>query len=133
MTEGRQEPGGAPSERSVTLSAIVPASVAGMVPPEQGNPQRHAFYAVAPAAAAAYWGSSLADGLSGDEAEKRLARLGPNKLAEPRPPSLLRRLLAQISDCRLRPLGGAPPPRRDRQGLPTRQVARDNFCVRLTR
>jgi Ca2+-transporting ATPase len=98
MIEGRQEPDGAPSERPVTLSAIIPASVAGMVPPEPGNPQRRAFYAVAPAAAAAYWGSSLADGLSRDEAEKRLSRLGPNKLAEEPPPSLLRRLLSQISD-----------------------------------
>jgi|GEM_PF-2946657 hypothetical protein len=47
MTKGHQEPDGAPSERPVTLSAIMPACHAGMAqgqaqarePPNSGRPK----------------------------------------------------------------------------------------------
>jgi P-type Ca2+ transporter type 2C len=83
---------------AATLSQIMPAYAAGAVPPLPGNPRRRAFHAAPPAVVATYWASSLDAGLTRQEAEKRLTRLGPNKLAEEPPPTLLRRLLAQVSD-----------------------------------
>ena len=47
---------------------------------------------------ARYWSTSIDAGLSSGEAERRLARLGPNKLAEGEGPKLWQRLLAQVSD-----------------------------------
>src|SRR5262249_12046551 len=44
------------------------------------------------------WASSIEIGLPSAEVEKRLLRLGANKLAEPKPPSIFARLFAQISD-----------------------------------
>ena len=84
--------------RSVTLSQVMPAYMGGKVPPMPGNPQRRAFHAAPPPVVAAYWSTTIDAGLTAAEAEKRLTRLGPNKLEEEPPPTLLQRLVAQVSD-----------------------------------
>jgi P-type Ca2+ transporter type 2C len=80
---------------TTTLSGLHAAT---RIPAQPNDPERRAFHAADAASVERYWASSIDLGLMDDEAEKRLARLGPNKLAEPSPPSLLARLVAQISD-----------------------------------
>jgi Ca2+-transporting ATPase len=77
------------------------------VPTQPMNPERRAFHAATVEAVAKYWPSSLQQGLTTAEAEKRLARLGKNKLAEKAPPSIFQRLLAQVSDSTVLALIGA--------------------------
>jgi len=56
------------------------------------------WHAESAAEAAAFWQSDLEAGLSEATAAERLLHLGPNRLAESKPPSLAKRLLAQLSD-----------------------------------
>src|SRR3972149_4099777 len=82
-------------------------SVQVSIPAQPNQPERRAFHAVPPASVAKYWLSSLGAALEPAEADKRLARLGPNKLTEKAPPSLLSRVLAQVSDSTVLALLGA--------------------------
>ncbi len=95
-----------PPEVFQSLSGVS-LSQLGIVPPIPSDPERKAFHAASPEAAAVYWQSSTEAGLTVAEAEKRLERLGPNKLAEKEPPSLFSRLLAQVSDFTVLALIGA--------------------------
>jgi Ca2+-transporting ATPase len=82
-------------------------AVIGGVPGQPSNPARRAFHAVPPEQVAKYWWSDINKGLDPDEAQKRLSRLGPNKLAEKPPPSLLSRIIAQVTDATVLALLGA--------------------------
>jgi P-type Ca2+ transporter type 2C len=81
--------------------------VTNAVPPQPANPKRRAFHAASPSDCAKYWWSSVDKGLDQAEADKRLVELGPNQLAEKKPPSLFSRLVAQISDFTVLALLGA--------------------------
>jgi Ca2+-transporting ATPase len=79
------------------------ASLSGLhvitqIPAQPNEPERRAFHAASPEDVERYWSTSIEAGLTSGEAERRLVRLGPNKLAEAESPALWRRLLAQISD-----------------------------------
>jgi Ca2+-transporting ATPase len=86
-----------PAEVYQSLSGVSIQSL-GLVPPIPAEPERRAFHAADPQAAARYWGSSLETGLDPEEAQRRLEKCGQNKLDEKPPPSLLSRLVAQVSD-----------------------------------
>ncbi len=99
---------GPPAEPTSAPPDLAPvASVVGGVPGQPASPHRRAFHSVPPAQVAKYWWSDLGQGLTADEAQKRLLRLGPNKLAEKAPPSIWSRLLAQVSDSTVLALLGA--------------------------
>src|SRR5687768_18439258 len=68
-----------------TLSGLYPVT---QIPPQPNEPERRAFHAAAPDAVARYWSTSIDGGLTEGEAERRLARLGPNKLTEKPGPTL---------------------------------------------
>src|SRR5688572_70718 len=69
-----------------------------MIPAIPNSPNRRAWHSANGRDVARYWVTSLDAGLDGTEADKRLERLGPNKLTEKPPPSLFSRLVAQVSD-----------------------------------
>jgi hypothetical protein len=75
------------------------ARLVGGVPGQPHNPKRRAFHAVTSAQVARYWWSDLDHGLAPEEIKKRLARLGPNRLASRPPPSAFRLLGEQLSDA----------------------------------
>jgi P-type Ca2+ transporter type 2C len=81
-----------------SLQSLSGVHVITRIPAQPDDPDRRAFHAADSAAVARYWSTSLEQGLSVDEALRRFARLGPNKLDEGQPPSIWSRLLAQISD-----------------------------------
>jgi len=83
-----------------------PASVGG-IPAQPANPRRRAFHSVSAAHAARYWWSDVDKGITTEEANKRLAKLGPNRLAEKAPPSIWTRLFAQVTDSTVLALLGA--------------------------
>jgi magnesium-transporting ATPase (P-type) len=88
------------------------ASLSGLhvfthLPPQPNEPERRAFHAADADGVARYWSPSVEAGLAAGEAERRLARLGPNKLDEQAGATLLRRLLNQVSDFTVLALLGA--------------------------
>jgi P-type Ca2+ transporter type 2C len=101
--------GAAPARTSGTDAV---ASLSGIhtvtkIPSIPSQPDRRAFHGAPGADVARYWSTSIEAGLSTAEAERRLARLGPNRLPEAEGPSLWRRLLAQVSDFTVLALLGA--------------------------
>src|SRR5688572_24121992 len=92
---------------SIPAATIDPSKPQAVIPPIPNKENRRAWHAVNGAKVAEYWVSNLDMGLDLDEADKRLARLGPNKLAEKEQPSLLSRLIAQVSDFTVLALVGA--------------------------
>src|SRR5204862_55157 len=96
----------APPQLTASEPDKLPVEEAGL-PAQPANPTRRAFHAAQPDAIARYWRSSLDEGLSADEVASRLRKLGPNRLAEAEPPSLLARLFGQISDSTVLALLGA--------------------------
>ncbi len=88
------------------------ASLSGLhtvtkIPAVPSQPDRRAFHGADADSVARYWSTSVESGLGTTEAARRLARLGPNKLAEAAGPPLWKRLLAQISDFTVLALLGA--------------------------
>src|SRR5687767_7074275 len=90
-----------PEKKSLTASLAASAvrstdhfaSLSGLhvitqIPPVPNEPERRAFHAAPPEDVARYWSTSLDAGLTTAEAERRLTRLGPNKLTESPPPPL---------------------------------------------
>ena len=97
------------------LSLSIPASPGlGQRDPDQvsipaipNSPNRRAWHATTGEGAAQYWVTNLDTGLDALEAEKRLLRLGPNKLSEKPGPTFLSRIVAQVSDFTVLALLGA--------------------------
>ena len=81
-----------------SLQSLSGVHVITRIPAQPDDPDRRAFHAADADAVARYWSTSLEHGLSVEEALRRFARLGPNKLDEGKPPSIWSRLLAQVSD-----------------------------------
>ncbi|MEK6608665.1 MAG: cation-translocating P-type ATPase [Myxococcota bacterium] len=61
--------------------------------------ERKRWHAETVEEAAAFWESDLARGITDEAAARRLAELGDNSLVEAPPPSLVQRLLAQLSEA----------------------------------
>jgi Ca2+-transporting ATPase len=110
----------APTEKPLSPAALAAlvgptdyrASISGLhqmvrIPASPDQPERRSFHAADGDTVCRYWSTSVDAGLKSDEAERRLARLGPNKLPEAQAPTLLMRLLAQISDFTVLTLLGA--------------------------
>src|SRR5262245_35796991 len=75
-------PGSAATADPVTLSGL---HVVVRIPPQPGaagRPERRAFHAADIDTVCRYWSTTAETGLSQTEAERRLSRLGPNKLPE---------------------------------------------------
>ena len=100
----------------VVQPAADPATLSGLhvlvqIPAQpgapHGRPERRAFHAADADTVCKYWSTAPAVGLRQAEAERRLSRLGPNKLPVAEGPSLLARLVAQVSDFTVLALLGA--------------------------
>jgi P-type Ca2+ transporter type 2C len=106
----------APTGKPIPQPTADPATLSGLhvvvkIPAQPGTPhgrtERRAFHAADAATVCQYWSTSPETGLRQVEAARRLSRLGPNKLPTAEGPSLIARLVAQVSDFTVLALLGA--------------------------
>src|SRR4051812_32386986 len=103
MTSPPNAAGGAPGDEPARGAESIRGEGHGPDP----HPSRRAWHALPAADVAAALSTSLEQGLAETEAGARLVRVGQNKLAEAKRPSLFSRFIAQISDFTVLALLGA--------------------------
>src|SRR5688572_12387162 len=79
----------------------------GPVPGPQEGPPHLAWHHASADEVVAYWKTDPERGLDEDEANARLARVGPNRLPEEPPDPVWKKLYAQVSDFTVLALLGA--------------------------
>src|SRR5947207_2010575 len=92
-------PAAQPVADPATLSGLhVVVQIPAQPGAPHGRPERRAFHAADADTVCRYWSTAPETGLRPTEAARRLTRLGPNKLPTAEGPSLVARLIAQVSD-----------------------------------